>query len=92
MCVPVILFWQGLVNAVVEIFVMREDDVPANIVELSRCQCDVRVEIRAHWVGEITNPSGVISVEAKPPGVSLESMIIHDGPSYTLSEHSFVFG
>lgn len=31
--------------------------------------------------GRPTKPSGVISVEARPPGVSLESMIIHDGPS-----------
>ena len=29
-----------------------------------------------------TNPSGVTSVEASPPGVSFESIIIHDGPSY----------
>ena len=29
----------------------------------------------------LTKPSGVISVEASPPGVSFESMIIHDGPS-----------
>lgn len=30
--------------------------------------------------GKPTNPSGVTSVEARPPGVSLESIIIHDGP------------
>ena len=28
----------------------------------------------------------MISVEAKPPGVSFESMIIHDGPSCALSK------
>ena len=28
-----------------------------------------------------TKPSGVTSVEARPPGVSLQSMIFHDGPS-----------
>ena len=27
-----------------------------------------------------------MSVEASPPGVSFESMIIHDGPSCALSE------
>lgn len=27
-----------------------------------------------------TNPSGVVSVEARPPGVSFESIIIHEGP------------
>lgn len=30
----------------------------------------------------LTNPSFVTSVEARPPGVSLESMINHDGPSW----------
>jgi hypothetical protein len=29
--------------------------------------------------GALTKPSGVTSVEARPPGVSLESMISHDG-------------
>jgi len=33
-----------------------------------------------------TKPSGVVSVEASPPGLSLESMIIHDGPSCALRE------
>lgn len=28
----------------------------------------------------LTNPSGVTSVEARPPGVSFESTIIHEGP------------
>ena len=34
-------------------------------------------------VARLTNPSGVTSVDASPPGISLESMIIHDGPSCT---------
>ena len=32
--------------------------------------------------GELTKPSGVVSVEARPPGVSLESTISHEGPSW----------
>lgn len=53
------------------------------------------VELRAHllapWTTKgtgsgfceeklLTNPSGVTSVEARPPGVSFESTIIHEGP------------
>lgn len=38
MCVPVIFIGQCLVNAVVEVFVVREDDMPANIVKLGACQ------------------------------------------------------
>jgi hypothetical protein len=30
----------------------------------------------------LTKPSGVTSVEARPPGFSLASMIIHDGPPW----------
>lgn len=30
---------------------------------------------------QLTKPSGVTSVEARPPGTSLESTINHDGPS-----------
>jgi hypothetical protein len=33
-------------------------------------------------VGGRTKPSGVTSVDARPPGVLFESTIIHDGPSY----------
>ena len=32
MCVPVVLFRQRLVNAIIEVFVVREYDVTANIV------------------------------------------------------------
>ena len=84
MCVPVILLGQCLVNAVVEVFVVGENDVSANIVELITGQ---RVVARSTWcyMGH-TKPSGVTSVDAKPPGVSLESMIIHDGPPCALNE------
>ena len=53
MCVPVILFGQCLVNAVVEVFVMREDDMAADVVELGPCQCDIRVEVEANWLGKV---------------------------------------
>ena len=33
-----------------------------------------------------TKPSGVTSVDAKPPGVSFVSMIIHEGPSCASNE------
>jgi hypothetical protein len=32
--VPVLLSWQGFVDAVVEVFVVREDDMAADVVEL----------------------------------------------------------
>lgn len=32
----------------------------------------------------LTKPSGVVSVEARPPGIGLESTIIHEGPSWCL--------
>lgn len=35
MSVPVLLFWQRLIDAVVEVLVVREDNVAADIVELS---------------------------------------------------------
>lgn len=34
MCIPIILFWQCLVNAVIEVFVVGEDDMPSDVVEL----------------------------------------------------------
>lgn len=76
MCVPVILVGQCLVDTVVEIFVVGEDDMAANIVELGKLAHNLQLRI-----GRLTNPSGVTSVEARPPGVSFESIIIHDGPS-----------
>ena len=33
----------------------------------------------------LTKPSGVTSVEARPPGISLESTISHEGPSLDCS-------
>ena|SRR2546423_539006 len=40
-------------------------------------------------MGRHTKPSLVTSVEARPPGVSFESRIIHDGPSLFWSVESF---
>lgn len=34
----------------------------------------------------LTNPSGVTSVDARPPGISFESTIIHEGPFYMRHE------
>ena len=48
-----------------------------DIIQLTVCQR--RYEV-ACIQGRHTKPSFVTSVEAKPPGVSLESTIIHDGP------------
>ena len=34
MCIPIILVGQCLLDAVVKIFIVREDDMPADIIEL----------------------------------------------------------
>jgi hypothetical protein len=34
MCVPIFRLWQCLINAVVEVFVVGEDNVAADVVEL----------------------------------------------------------
>jgi hypothetical protein len=75
-CVPIFHLRQCLVNAVVEVFVVREDNVAANIIELTT----ELAFVLEHRNGTLTKPSGVTSVDASPPGVSLESIIIHDGP------------
>jgi hypothetical protein len=75
---PVVVVGQSLVDAVVEVLVVGEDDVATNVVELEWRQ----YEARGSWtLGTLTKPSGVVSVEARPPGVSLESTISHEGPS-----------
>lgn len=62
--------------------------MPADIIELGACQSRVSGTAGLYeLVNRLTKPSGVMSVEASPPGVSLESMIIHDGPSCALCEH-----
>lgn len=35
MGVPIVVFGQGLVNAVIEVFVVGEDDVAADVVKLA---------------------------------------------------------
>jgi len=80
MCVPIVHLWQSLVDAVIEVFVVGEDDMAANIVELLKYQrvtCEPVIE--AH-----TKPSLVTSVEARPPGISLASTINHEGPFWIL--------
>ena len=79
MRIPVFCSGQGFVDAVVKVFVVGEDDMATDIVKL---EWEVSVGALTECDGSRTKPSGVTSVEARPPGVSLESMIIHDGPSY----------
>jgi hypothetical protein len=77
MCVPIIYLRESLVNAVVEVFVVGEDDMAANIVEL----WNISPATMPLSLGKTTNPSGVTSVDARPPGVLFESMINHDAVS-----------
>ena len=74
---PVLIVGESLVDAVVEVLVVGEDDMAADVVELG-WSVAVRCQLVA---GRLTKPSGVVSVEARPPGVSLESTISHEGPS-----------
>ena len=53
MCVPVIFIGQCLGNTVVKVFIVREDDVPANIIELKYCQRAVSRVARLHWGGKL---------------------------------------
>lgn len=83
MSVPVILIWESLVNAIVEVLVMREDNVSTNIVQLEKVSY---VRDKGSWkAGKHTKPSGVTSVEASPPGIGFESMINHDAESWKVS-------
>jgi hypothetical protein len=77
--VPVLIFREGLVDAVVEVLVVREDNVAADIVELEQSTRD-RGRLQKKSRG-LTKPSGVMSVDARPPATSLLSTINHDGPS-----------
>jgi hypothetical protein len=75
--VPVGLFGESLVDAVVEVLVVREDNVAADIVELSMAVSAAQLRLEV-CVKLLTKPSGVTSVEARPPGISLESTINQD--------------
>jgi hypothetical protein len=73
---PVILVGESLVDAVVEVLVVREDDMATDVVKLG-WSVFVSSQFAA---GRLTKPSGVVSVDARPPGVSFESTISHEGP------------
>jgi hypothetical protein len=74
--VPVLVAGQSLVDAVVKVLVVGEDDMAADVVELAASAG--RGQLGG---GVLTKPSGVTSVEASPPGVSVASTISHEGPS-----------
>ena len=85
MVVPVGLFGEGLVDAVVEVFVVGEDNVTTDIEKLYAISLCLPMTVTLE--GSRTKPSGVTSVEAKPPGVSWLSTINHEGPFY-ISQYS----
>lgn len=85
--IPVIIAGEGLVDTVIEVLVVREDNVTTDIVELKKKKrnCGQKkifyILFRECERGDRhTKPSGVTSVEAKPPGVSLLSTINQEGP------------
>jgi hypothetical protein len=86
MGVPVVLARESFIDAVVEVLVVRKDDMAADIVELYLSS----VSLSRRLDGSHTKPSFVTSVEARPPGVSFESTIIQEGPFWSaVSDWSF---
>lgn len=71
---PVVFVGKGLIDTVVEVLVVGEDDMTSDIVEL------YLVSGVCIGLWRLTKPSFVTSVDARPPGILLESMIIHEGP------------
>lgn len=49
MGVPVLLSWQGLVNAIVEVFVVGKDDMATDVVELETRSVVVKVRSRTTY-------------------------------------------
>lgn len=99
MGVPVVLLGESLVDAVIEVLVVGEDNVATDIVQLENGGSpgqrlfDLAERERRSRRGEgskHTKPSGVTSVEARPPGISLESMINQEGPSYSIGSAGLV--
>lgn len=89
MVIPVVVLGESLLDAVVEVLVVGEDNVATDIVELYRKKKRVsdaasnKCQLAGGGKGgKPTKPSGVTSVEARPPALSLESRINHEGPSY----------
>lgn len=79
---PVVILGESLVQAVVEVLVVGEDDMATNVVQLGDSRCQRNDSMRdfqnARW--RLTKPSGVVSVPARPPALSEESTINHEGP------------
>jgi hypothetical protein len=69
--IPIGVFGKCFVDAIIKVLVVREDDMASDIVELSKGECMLQRDRE----GQRTNPSFVTSVDARPPGVSLESTI-----------------
>lgn len=80
MRVPVVGLGQGFVEAVVEVAIVGEDDMSSNVEQLEILIHVKKEEQRE--AEELTKPSGVTSVDARPPGVVLESTMSHDAPFF----------
>jgi hypothetical protein len=75
---PILIPGESLVDAVIEVLVVGEDNVATDIVQLwTESVFDLTIGDQSRR----TKPSGVTSVEARPPGVSLESMMSHEALS-----------
>lgn len=83
--VPVIVVGEGFVDTVIKVLVVGEDNVTTDIEKLYAISLCLPMTVTLE--GSRTKPSGVTSVEAKPPGVSWLSTINHEGPFY-ISQYS----
>jgi hypothetical protein len=77
--VPVIILGESLVDAVVEVLVVGEDNVATDIVELKNRKLATSFSVESER-RQLTKPSGVVSVPARPPALFEESTISHEGP------------
>lgn len=83
MSVPVVCLREGLVNAVIEVLVVGEDNVSA--------KREIRPQsshkgLETYPPTSYRKPSGVVSVPARPPALSSQSTINHDGPFWRESD------
>lgn len=58
---------------IVKVQVVGENDVSTDIIQLAMVSRGEQLTIN-----RLTKPSGVVSVDARPPGVSFESTMTHD--------------
>ena len=75
----------------ISVLVRRQEPKATRFVSLKERKTKKGTEKEDQLVGKRKNPSGVISVEAKPPGVWFESMIVGDVLVFVIREVNTIF-